>query len=378
MIKIGIRNNLFYPTMLVLFIILRRIVQQVLTEKYKNLNKYILPLLIFISEFIFGLIAMRYSIYKKKNTNASKIMGITLIEPQEINLQIDNQKTIFCLILFASYFNFSGTMVRKFVNIKMENTLEYRLKCFHIIIAAILCYYTIKINIYKHNIFALIFIFFCSIIIIMTEIIKENPNSLKNILIDLGLTLFSGFARAFLDTIEKHLFEFDYLNPFKVIMMEGFICVIFSLFFYLYYLIFENESLYFYKDDGNIIYLIILLILYFILSGLKNIYIMITIKSYSPMTRALTETIIDPFILLYYFIQDANHSIINWTYYIINFICLIIIVFCSLVYNDFIVLYCCGLERNTYKEIRKRSLIYDINDMLEELIVMIIILKMMI
>ena len=66
MIKIGIRNNLFYSTMLVLFIILRRIVQQVLTEKYKNLNKYILPLLIFISEFIFGLIAMRYSIYKKK------------------------------------------------------------------------------------------------------------------------------------------------------------------------------------------------------------------------------------------------------------------------------------------------------------------------
>ena len=183
---------------------------------------------------------------------------------------------------------------------------------------------------------------------------------------DLGLTLFSGFTRAFLDTIEKHLFEFDYLNPFKVIMIEGFICVIFSLFFYLYYLIFKNESFHFYKDDVNIIYLIILLILYFILSGLKNIYIMITIKLYSPMTRALTETIFDQFILLYYFIQDANHSIINWTYYIINFICLIIIVFCSLVYNDFIVLYCCGLERNTYKEIRKRSLIYNINDMLEE------------
>ena len=172
-------------------------------------------------------------------------MGITLIEPQEINLQIDNQKTIFFLILFASFFNFSGTMVRKFYNIKIENTLEYRLKCFHIIFAAILCYYTIKINIYKHNIFALIFIFFCSIIIIMTEIIKENPNSLKNILIDLGLTLFSGFTREFLDTIEKHLFEFDYLNPFKFLMM-GIICCIFSLFLYLYFLIFEDKYNYFY------------------------------------------------------------------------------------------------------------------------------------
>ena len=70
-------------------------------------------------------------------------MGITLIEPKEINIQIDDQKTILLLIFFSSFFNFAGTMVRKFYNIKVENTLEYKLKCFHILIAAILCYYTI-------------------------------------------------------------------------------------------------------------------------------------------------------------------------------------------------------------------------------------------
>ena len=67
MIRIGIRNNLFYPSMLVLFILLRRIVQEFITFNFKNqLNPYLLPFLIFISEFIFGLIAMRYTIYKKK------------------------------------------------------------------------------------------------------------------------------------------------------------------------------------------------------------------------------------------------------------------------------------------------------------------------
>ena len=374
MIRIGIRNNLFYPSMLVLFILLRRIVQQVITDCFKNINPISLSFLIFLSEFIFGLIAMRYTIYKKKATNASTIMGITLIEPKEENLQIDDQKTILLLIFFSSFFNFVGTMNRKFYNIKIENTLEYRLKCFHILFASILCYYTIKINIYKHNVFAMILILICSTIIIFTEIIIKN-NSLEdflNILKDFGLTLFSGFTRAFLDTIEKHLFEFDYLNPFKVLMMEGLICCIFSLFFYLYCLIFKNDFNYhLYNNDGNtsindIIFLIILIIIYFILSGFKSIYVMITIKLYSPMTRGLTETIFDPITLLYYFIKEKNISNIKIAYYIINFVCLIIIIFGSLVYNDFIILYCCELERNTYSEIKKRSLAYDINSMLEE------------
>ena len=56
-------------------------------------------------------------------------------------------------------------------------------------------------------------------------------NSLDNILIDLLLTLFSGFTRAFLDTILKHLFEFDYLNPFKVLIMKDLLVVFFSYFF---------------------------------------------------------------------------------------------------------------------------------------------------
>ena len=371
MIRIGIRNNLFYPFMLVLFIVLRRVVQEIIKEDFKNkLDPYFLPFLIFLSEFIFGLIAMRYTIYKKKTTNASTIMGITLIEPREINVQIDDQKTILLLIIISSYFNFAGTMARKFYNLKIENSLENRLKCFHILIAAVLCYYTIKINIYKHNICSMILIFFFSIIIIFTEIIMPN-HSLDSKLKDLGLTLFSGFSRAFLDTIEKHLFEFDYLNPFKILMLEGIICCVFSLLLYLYRRVFKNDFSFFLNNNDentnimDIIFLIFLLILYFILSGFKNIYIMITIKIYSPMTRGLTETIIDPLYFLYFFLKQINRNI-KISYYIINFACLIIIVFCSLIYNDFIILYCCGLEKNTYREIKKRSITYDVNDMLED------------
>ena len=45
--------------------------------------------------------------------------------------------------------------------------------------------------------------------------------------------------------------------------------------------------------------------------------------------------------------------------YILILICLFITSFLSLVYNDFIVLYCCGLEYNTYLEIHKRAISYE-------------------
>ena len=48
-----------------------------------------------------------------------------------------------------------------------------------------------------------------------------------------GYGIFSCFSRAFLDTIEKYLFEFDYLNPYKVLMLEGFIgCLFIPILFF--------------------------------------------------------------------------------------------------------------------------------------------------
>ena len=43
----------------------------------------------------------------------------------------------------------------------------------------------------------------------------------------LGHAVISCFLRAFLDTVEKYLFEFDYVNPFKMLMEEGLVsCII--------------------------------------------------------------------------------------------------------------------------------------------------------
>ena len=90
------------------------------------------------------------------------------------------------------------------------------------------------------------------------------------------------------------------------------------------------------------------------------------------MTRALAESILDPLIIIYYFFfekRDDKYTSELWIYFIINFICSIIMVICSCIYNEFIILYYCGLEHETFYEIRKRSIHIELNndtDVVEE------------
>ena len=361
MIGFGVRKNLLYPFLLIIFIALRRVIEILIKKGYGNLGVFLLPFLIFFAKFISGLITFHFFIRERKS-KPEKI-GIRLALPRRKRMQLDSHKKIFVLIFFASYLDFVGTLVRKFYVVK-NKSLENKLRSFQIMISAILCYFTIKIKMYRHNIFALILIALSSIIIIIIEIIDEQGIN-SQLMIDLGLTLFSGFGRAFLDTIEKHLFEFDYMSPFKILIFEGLIncCLTLALFIYNGLPMDELVNLYNREDNWPFFLLIFFLLLYFILSGFKNIYRVITIKIYSPMTRALAETVVDPLIILYDLFEDNNGvKNIEWTYYlIVNFVCLIIIVFCSLVYNDFIILYCFGLEENTYNEIRNRSITLEMN-----------------
>ena len=85
------------------------------------------------------------------------------------------------------------------------------------------------------------------------------------------------------------------------------------------------------------------------------------------MTRALAESILDPFIIIYSLIIDSHDkNWLFWLYYGINILLSIIMSLCSCIYNDFIVLYFCGLEHETYLEVSKRSFTIDENPVLPE------------
>ena len=77
------------------------------------------------------------------------------------------------------------------------------------------------------------------------------------------------------------------------------------------------------------------------------------------MTKTLTDYFLNPVTLTYtYFVtrEDfVSNGKQNLFYYLINLILSIIISLCGCVYNDIIILFFCGLERDTHNQVSFRS-----------------------
>ena len=158
--KIGIRKNLYYPSMLILFIALRKLVELLMSNKnicdYSN-GFFIIPSLIFISQLFAGFIPLCFNIKSKKISQKNiNYFGIELIQNESTIIQPDKQIKIYALIIFASFFNYDGVIVRRNIN---YFHFENKIRGIQIIFSALLCYFTIRIKIYKHQIFSLIVIF---------------------------------------------------------------------------------------------------------------------------------------------------------------------------------------------------------------------------
>ena len=106
-----------------------------------------------------------------------------------------------------------------------------------------------------------------------------------------------------MDVIEKYLLEVDYINTFHLLMIEGlFGFIITFIYSFLENPFKEPKNIYNKKDKTDFILLIVFLVIYFITSGGRNNYRIITNKLYSPMARTLTDSFLDPLFIIYYYI----------------------------------------------------------------------------
>ena len=148
-----------------------------------------------------------------------------------------------------------------------------------------------------------------------------------------------------------------------MLMFKGILGLFFSFLFSFYrspfikikkiYDKYNNDS-----ESKDFIYLIICIIIYFFLSCGRNVYRITTNKLYSPTTKALFDYILAPFLIIFYYTLDHDFQSNNerlFFIFLINLIISIIVVFCGLIYNELIILFCCGLEYNTYLEVSKRA-----------------------
>ena len=88
----------------------------------------------------------------------------------------------------------------------------------------------------KHQLYSLIIIAVCLVLIIITEICFQKIDDLLSygeFALALFYLLLIEIFLALLDSIEKYLYEYDYINQFIVLMLQGFFGLIMSSLFYI-------------------------------------------------------------------------------------------------------------------------------------------------
>ena len=370
MIKFVSRPNIIYLVQLIIWNVLRKIEKTIISEVFDFGSSTIFSLLMFIGEFLAGLILARYQ-NKFLNTRSSTLTNtstrttINLIQNKNEITRPDNVFILYILLFITAFYDFveftlSVSYLGKFYNI--SGSLESRLGGILTISAALFFYFLLKFQIFKHQFFSLLTIGICLILVIISEFIFQEIDiflSYGKFVGALFIIFLIHFFNSLLDSIEKYLFEYDYFNPFKTLMWEGFFGTIITL-IYCFIDNYFNKLVIYYnnKSTGKFVGLIFLLFLYIILCEGRNAFRVVTNKIYSPMVKSLTDYLLNPIYDIIEFSRGKDYLSFgkrNIGYFIINLILSLIITICGCVYNEFIVLFCCKLEYNTHHEISQRA-----------------------
>ena len=368
MIKFALRRNLIYPLQLLLWNVLRDIECIIISHSFNIKTLLIYTPLMFLGEIFGGLSFYLYQNHflsknRRKRKGSVYFMNIKYIKARHNPIK-DRPTKIYFLIFCAAFFDFVqfvfSLIIQKFIY--LSGSLESRLEGYLTINNAIFYYFVLRLPLYKHHFFSLIVIGVCIIIIVFTEYIFQDINiflSYAKLTVAFIIILVIKFLNALEKSIQKYLFEHNQLSPFLVLLFEG----IFGFLLSVIFSIFNNpleEIILFKKNNSNkdFIVLIIALIIYMIFSAFKNIFVVLTTKIFTPMTTTFMDYILNPFFIIYYFCDGNDFKLngkSNVIYFILNLILSLIITFCGGVYNEFLILFCCGLEKDTHSQVTSRS-----------------------
>ena len=211
-----------------------------------------------------------------------------------------------------------------------------------IFITCIFYYFIFKIKLYKHHYFSMIIIIIIGIIL---DLVRENLQyDIKNNLIFILLRLLRETLVSLNDVHVKYLFDKKFCLIYEISLSNGimntFLYIILAIFDH-YFIQFDDFSKYF--DEFNIKELSVIIGLMVTQLGLY-LCILIVNKANTPCHIF----IIFVFGQLAYYIDFSKISILFM-------VCLLLILFMSLIFNEIIEINCFGFEKNTKKNIEKRA-----------------------
>ena len=152
---------------------------------------------------------------------------------------------------------------------------------------------------------------------------------------------------SFTDCTEKYLVDRNFSNPFGILLIEGIFGFIMSIIYSINKNPFKDITIkYTQITTGYFVLLIFFLFLYLLFSAILNAYRIYCNVIYSPMARSMADYFASPLLNIYYFLVENDFNG-NLFYFLISEIISLAMDFIGCVYNDYLILYCWGLEHDT-------------------------------
>ena len=315
----------------------------------------------FSGECLTGIIIVKYqSKYLK-----GKVKNGLIINQTHTYFSFKKFFKIYGLLFMATFFDFieftiSALYIKKYIYISVS--LESR--CYGVLaISNVLIYiYILKIPILKHQKLSIFIISTCFSLTIINEFCFQDINEFftyDDFIGALSLILIKYFYLSMMDGIDKYLMEFEFFYQFKIIIAEGGFGTILTLLFCLVENPFNDIKKVYKSNSGSYFGIFIfMLVFYFAISGIRNAFRIMTNKLYSPMVLTLSDNISNPIqvIIDYLYNNDfKTGNSQNILYFTISLILSIITTSSTFIYNEFVVLFCCGFDYDTYYQITKRA-----------------------
>ena len=366
MLKITFRKNHIYLVFLFFSYFVRRIISIILSKIFGFSTSILFCFLMCLGQIIGGSVVYCYqdSFLKKKTKKTSKSFLYHQLVVRERKLKkADSCFIIIILIFFASFFDLEEYFITSvFIPkiSKLSSTSSLRLCCIMTITSSLICITAMKYKIGRHQILSLIILSIISFIIIILEFIyKPKDVPIGKYIISYLLLFFHFFFRSFTDVTEKYLGDYDFMNPFLIIMTEGIISFIETTIYSLFNDPFkEFSNVHKQTSTGQFVGFIFVLFTYLILCAFVNVYKILCNILYSPMTKSLSSYFLNSALIIYHYVYGNDFVVDeekNLFFFLINLFFSILIDFFGLMYNEFFVLNFCGLSVETHDGISLRA-----------------------
>ena len=321
-----------------IFCFLNRIINRIDCELYKN------PILTVIcispSKFLTVIAFIILKIRTKRHNMSTEIenessKGIKYIYNDSEEIYVKGKWKLIVLSAFIYLFHL----------IFFVNSFEVKTNSgvWYILIAAIFYYLIFKVKLYKHHYLSIVLIISIGLIIdlitgnLQEEIINKPFNLLAKFLKEIFSSLYNVIAKY---TMEKH-FVSVYEFSFYVGIFFGTFYTLFAVFDYYYFKIYDYES---YFNNFNTKELIIIFGV-IVTQLVINVTTLFTAKNNTPCHLFIIFIIGQ---MAYYLDFEGYAPLI--------IVCLIIILFLSLIFNEIIEINVCGLSHNTKRNIVNRAI----------------------